>query len=186
MNDRSMPDDPLDRILGGLGLPAARGWARPVRKLLALGFLGYVGWLIGGGVTALHLPGHKPPPGWTYWSLWCVGGGLIAALLCRTMPRFRPAGRGSRWIGFGGLSLMMCVVEEALCYLTGTGMWEGRTGFWPLFGIGVAVLIGWVVGTGLVLLFFSPGPWEGLLLCGLSGWLAEAFVMPRFFGAPCC
>ena len=81
---------------------------------------------------------------------------------------------------------MMCVIEEALCYLAGTGMWEGRTAFWPLFGVGVAVLIGWVVGTGLVLVFFSPGPWEGLLVCGLSGWLAEAFVIPGSSGLRCC
>ena len=40
------------------------------------------------------------------------------------------------------------------------------------------------IGTGLVLRFGGLGAWEALVLCGLSGWLAEAFVVPRFSHAP--
>ena len=78
----------------------------------------------------------------------------------------------------------MCILEEVLCYLTGTGMWESRTRFWPEFGLGVSVLMGWTIGTGLVLRFSGLGVWEALLLCGFSGWMAEAFVVPRFIHAP--
>ncbi len=78
----------------------------------------------------------------------------------------------------------MCALEESLCFLTGTGMWEGRTRFWPEFGVGVAVLMAWAMGTAHVVRSGGLAVWEALLLCGLSGWLAEVFIVPRFFKAP--
>ena len=89
------------------------------------------------------------------------------------------------WVFFGLLSLAMCILEELLCYLTGTGMWESRSRFWPEFLVWVwRYSMGWTVGSGLVLRFSGLGVWEALILCGFSGWLAEAFVVPRFVHAP--
>jgi hypothetical protein len=41
-----------------------------------------------------------------------------------------------------------------------------------------------VIGSGLVLRFSGLDVWEAILLCGISGWMAEAFVVPRFIHAP--
>jgi hypothetical protein len=63
-------------------------------------------------------------------------------------------------------------------------MWENRSRFLPEFAVGAAVLMGWSVGSAVVLRFSGLGVWEALILCGFSGWLAEAFVVPRFVQAP--
>src|SRR5262249_4550602 len=118
-----------------------------------------------------------------YWSLWCVGGGVGITGLSLAAARL-PIKRQHCWLVFGLLGLAMCVLEEALCYLTGTGMWENRSRFWPVFIVGVGVLLGWSAGAAVVLARSGVGMWEALVLCGFSGWLAEAYVVPRFFGAP--
>ena len=110
-------------------------------------------------------------------------GGVVVAACIPVVARVQATGR-LPWLWFGVLSLGMCVLEEALCYLTGTGMWESRTDSGQSSGVGVAVLMGWTIGTGLVLRFSGLGVWEALLLCGFSGWMAEAFVVPRFIHAP--
>jgi hypothetical protein len=138
---------------------------------------------VGGLVTSIHLPEFRPPPGCSYWSLWCVGGSVVVVYLAIAVAGL-PIKKQHCWILFGMLSLAMCVLEEALCYLTGTGMWESRSHFFPEFLVGVAVLMGWSLGSALVVRFSGLGVWEALILCGFSGWLAEAFVIPRFFHAP--
>src|SRR5205807_2424783 len=123
------------------------------------------------------------PPSRAYWSLWCVGGSVVAVSLALTPSRL-PIKEKHSWIFFGILSLAMCILEEALCYLTRTGMWDSRARFFPECAVGVAVLMGWTVGSALILRFSGLGVWEALMLCGFSGWLAEAFVIPRFVHAP--
>ncbi len=44
--------------------------------------------------------------------------------------------------------------------------------------------MGWSLGSALVLRFAGLEVRESLILCGFSGWLAEAFVIPRFAHAP--
>jgi hypothetical protein len=112
-----------------------------------------------------------------------MGGSVVVVGLSLAVARL-PIKKQHVPLLFGLLSLAMCVLEETLCYLTGTGMWENRSRFLPEFAVGVAVLMGWSVGSGLVLRFCGLGAWEALILCGFSGWLAEAFVVPRFFHAP--
>ena len=99
-------------------------------------------------ITSVYLPEFRPPPGWAYWSLWCVVGGCGR----RYFASSHRTGAGNRvwpWLLFGVLSLGMCVIEEAICYLIGTGMWENRSRFWPEFGLGVLILMGWTIGTSL-------------------------------------
>ena len=111
------------------------------------------------------------------------GGSVVVVSLALTVASL-PITKQRSWIFFGILSLAMCVLEEALCYLTGTGMWESRSRFLPEFVVGVAVLMGWSVGSALVLRYSGLEVWEALILCGFSGWMAEAFVIPRFVHAP--
>jgi hypothetical protein len=146
-------------------------------------FVGNVGWIVGGLVTSIHLPEFRPPPGWAYWTLWCAGGSVVVLCFVIAVARL-PIKNEYGWLAYGVLSLGMCVLEESLCYLTGTGMWESRARFFPEFVVGVAVLMGWSIGTALVLRFSRLGVWEALIICGLSGWMAEAFVIPRFVHAP--
>jgi hypothetical protein len=183
MSEPGHLNDHFARLKDTFGLPRAQGWAAPAIRWLTVWFLGNLGWIVGGLATSVHLPEFRPPPGWAYWSLWCVVGGMVAATLIPVVARVRATG-WLPWLWFGVSSLGMCILEEILCYLTGTGMWEGRTRFWPEFGLGVAVLMGWTIGTGLVLRFSGLGAWEALLLCGFSGWMAEAFVVPRFIHGP--
>jgi hypothetical protein len=183
MNEPIHRDDLFARLSDAIGLPHPQGWAIPAVRWLTVWFLGNIGWIVGGLATSAHLPGFRPPPGWAYWSLWCLVGGVVVAVSIPVLARVRPTAWQS-WLWFGLLSLAMCLLEEALCYLTGTGMWENRSRFWPEFGVGVSVLMGWVIGSGLVLRFLGLHVWEALLLCGFSGWLAEAFIVPRFIGAP--
>jgi hypothetical protein len=112
-----------------------------------------------------------------------VGGSVVVVCLAIVVAKL-PIKKQHSWILFGLLGLAMCVLEEALCYLTGTGMWESRSRFFPEFLVGVAVLVGWSLGTALVLRFARLGVCEALILCGFSGWMAEAFVIPRFVHAP--
>jgi hypothetical protein len=174
--------DLITRLSHAIHLPEQQAWAVPAVRWLTVWFLGNLGWIVGGLVTSIHLTGFRPPPGWAYWSLWCVGGTAAVVGLSLTVARL-PIKQQHRWLSFGMLSLAMCVLEEALCYLTGTGMWENRSRFLPEFGVGVAVLMGWSVGSALVLTFSGLRIWEALILCGFSGWLAEAFVIPRFVHA---
>jgi hypothetical protein len=183
MNDPSHKNDQLSRFTDTIGLPLPQGWAAPAVRCLTVWFIANLGWIIGGLATSIHLPEFRPPPGWAYWSLWCVVGGVIVATLVPVMVRVRAIG-WLPWLWFGVLSFGMCILEEVLCYLTGTGMWDSRNRFWPEFGVGVSVLMGWTIGTGLVLRFSGLRVWEALLLCGFSGWMAEAFVVPRFIHAP--
>ena len=183
MSDIRQPNDQLSRIKEAIGLPRPEGWADTGIRCLTVWFIANLGWIFGGIATSIYLPEFRPPPGWAYWSLWCVVGGLAVAALIPIIARLRATG-WPPWLLFGVLSLGMCILEEAICYLMGTGMWENRSRFWPEFGLGVSVLMGWTIGTGLVLRFSGLGVWEALLLCGLSGWMAEAFVVPRFSQAP--
>ena len=183
MSEPSHENDLLSRLTDTIGLPRPQGWAVPAVRSLTVWFVGNIGRIVGGLATSVHLPEFRPPPGWKYWSLWCVVGGVVVATLIPVIARVRTT-EWLAWFWFGMLSLGMCILEEVLCYLTGTGMWENRSRFWPEFGLGVSVLMGWTIGTGLVLQFSSLGVWEALLLCGLSGWMAEAFVVPRFIHAP--
>jgi hypothetical protein len=173
----------ITRLSHAIGLSEQYGWAVPAGRWLGLWFLGNLGWIVGGLVTVIHLPAFRPPPGWTYWSLWCVGASVAVVCLAIAVARL-PIKRQHGWLLYGLLSLGMCVLEEALCYLLGAGMWESRSRFFPEFLVGVAVLMGWSVGSALVLGLSGLGAWEALILCGFSGWLAEAFVVPRFFQAP--
>jgi hypothetical protein len=183
MSEQSHQNDQLFRITDAIRLPGPQGWAATAVRCLTIWFIGNIGWIVGGLATSVHLPDFRPPPGWAYWSLWYVVGGVVVASLIPVISRVQATGR-LPWVWFGVLSLGMCILEEVLCYLRGTGMWENRSRFWPEFGLGVSVLMGWTIGTGLVLQFSGLGVWEALLLCGLSGWMAEAFVVPRFFHAP--
>lgn len=63
-------------------------------------------------------------------------------------------------------------------------MWEGRTRFWPEFGVGIGVLMSWSIGAALVVRHSGLSVWPALLFCGFSGWIAEAFMVPRFFANP--
>jgi hypothetical protein len=183
MMEPSLRHDLITRFSDAIGLPDPQGWAIPAVRLLTVWLLGDLGWIVGGLVTSNYLPDFRPPPGWAYWSLWCVGGSVVVVGLALTVARL-PVNKQSSWHLFGVLSLAMCVLEEALCYTTGTGMWENRSRFFPEFLVGVAVLMGWSVGTALVLRYSGLRIWEALILCGFSGWLAEAYVVPRFFSAP--
>jgi hypothetical protein len=183
MTEPTRRSDHITRFADAIRLPPPQGWAVPAIRWLTAWFVGNLGWIVGGLVTSIHLPEFRPPPGWTYWSLWCVGGSVVVPSLALTIAGL-PIKKQHSWILFGMLSLAMCVLEEALCYLTGTGMWESRSRFFPEFLVGVGVLVGWSVGTALVLRFSRLGVWEALILCGLSGWMAEAFVIPRFAHAP--
>jgi hypothetical protein len=183
MNEPSHENDSLSHLTDTIGLPRPQGWAAPAARCLTVWFVGNIGWLVGGLATSVHLPEFRPPPGWAYWSLWCVGGSVAVVSLALTLARL-PIKEQHSWTFFGILSLAMCVLEEALCYLTRTGIWESRSRFFPEFLVGVAVLMGWSLGSALVLRFSGLGVWEALILCGFSGWLAEAFVIPRFIHAP--
>jgi hypothetical protein len=183
MRETSPQHDFTTSLSDAIRLPPAQGWAISAIRWLTAWFVGNVGWIVGGLVTSIHLPEFRPPPGWTYWILWCVGGSMVVVCVAITVARLRIREHYG-WLAYGMLSLEMCVLEEALCYLTGTGMWESRSHFFPEFLVGVAVLMGWSLGSGLVLSFSGLGVWEALILCGFSGWLAEAFVIPRFFHAP--
>jgi hypothetical protein len=183
MTEPSLRSDHLTRFADAVRLPPPQGRAIPAVRCLTIWFVGNIGWIVGGLVTSIYLPEFRPPPGWSYWSLWCVGGSVVVVSLALTIARL-PIKKQHGWILFGILSLAMCVIEEARCYLTGTGMWESRSRFFPEFLVGVAVLVGWSVGNALVLRFSRLGVWEALILCGFSGWLAEAFVIPRFVHAP--
>jgi len=183
MGEPTARHDFITRLSDAIGLPEQHGWAVPAVRWLVVWFLGNLGWIVGGLVTSIHLPEFRPPPGWTYWSLWCGGGSVVVVGLSLTFARL-PIKKQHSWLLYGLLSLVMCVLEEALCYLTGSGMWENRSRFLPEFGVGVAVLMGWSVGSALVLRYSGLGIWEALILCGFSGWLAEAFIVPRFVHAP--
>ncbi len=52
------------RFAHAVGLPAPQGWIVPLLRRLAVWFVGNVGWIVGGLVTAIHLPDFRPPPGW--------------------------------------------------------------------------------------------------------------------------
>jgi hypothetical protein len=175
--------DFITRFSYALGLPEQHGWAVHAVPWLCVWLVGNLGWIVGGLVTSIYLPDFRPPPGWTYWILWCVGGSVVVTGLSLTAAGLRIK-KEHTWLSFGLLSLAMCVLEEAFCYLTGTGMWENRSRFLPEFAVGVAVLMGWSVGTAIVLRFSGLGVWEALILCGFSGWIAEAYVVPRFVRAP--
>jgi hypothetical protein len=183
MSEPHHHNDQLFRISDAIGLPRPQGWAARAVQCLTVWFIANLGWIVGGLVASVYLPEFRPPPGWAYWTLWCVVGGVVVATLIPVISRVR-ATESLPWLWFGALSLGMCVLEEVICYLMGTGMWENRSRFWPEFGLGVSVLMGWTIGTGLVLQLSGLGVWEALLLCGLSGWMAEALVVPRFFHGP--
>jgi hypothetical protein len=183
MEEPTTRHDLITVLSHAIRLPEQQGWAVPVVRWLTVWFVGNLGWIVGGLVTSIHLPDFRPPPGWVYWSLWCVGGTVVIAGLALTIARL-PIKKQHSWLSFGLLSLAMCVLEEAICYLTDSGMWENRSRFLPEFAVGVAVLMGWSVGSALVLRFSGLGVWEALILCGFSGWLAEAFIVPRFFPTP--
>lgn len=183
MNEPNDENDLVSRLTDTIGLPSPQGWAAPAVRCLTVWFVGNIGWIVGGLATSVHLPEFRPPPGWAYWSLWCVAGGVGVVSVARAVSRL-PIRKQHSWLWFGVLGLGMCVLEELLCYLTGTGMWESRSRLLPEFVVGVSVLMGWTIGTGLVLRFSGLHVWETLLLCGFSGWMAEAFVVPRFIHAP--
>ena len=175
--------DLITYLSHAIGLPEQLGWAVPAVRWLTVWFIGNLGWIVGGLVTSIYLPEFRPPPGWVYWTLWCVGGSVVIAGLSLIVARL-PIKKQHGWLSYGILSLAMCALEEGLCYLTGSGMWENRSRFLPEFAVGVAVLMGWSVGSAVILWFSGLGVWEALILCGFSGWLAEAFVVPRFVQVP--
>lgn len=185
MNDLDPPRDLISRFSDAIQLPGPRGWAAPAVRWLAVWFLGNLGWIVGGVITWVQVPEpvFLPPPGWSYWSLWCGGGAVAIIGLALAVARL-PITERQGWIWFGLLSLMMCLFEEALCYWMGTGMWEHRSRFFPEFLVGVAVLAGWSAGSALVLRLSGLEVWDALILCGFSGWLAEGFIIPRFIHAP--
>ena len=159
MTEPSPRHDLITRLSDAIRLPGPQGWVDPAVRWLTVWFVGNLGWIVGGLVTSIHLPDFRPPPGWAYWSLWCVGGSVVVVGLALTIVRV-PIDKRHGWFAFGVFSLAMCILEEALCYLTGTGMWESRSRFFPEFLVGVAVLMGWSVGSALVLRFNGLKVWE--------------------------
>jgi hypothetical protein len=69
-----------------------------------------------------------------------VGSSVVVVCLAIAVARL-PIKKQYVWILFGVFSLAMCVLEDALCYLTGTGMWESGSRFFPEFLVGVGVLV---------------------------------------------
>jgi hypothetical protein len=158
MSEPNHHNDQIIRITDTIGLPRPQGCAATAVRFLTVWFIVNLGWIVGGLATSVHLSDFRPPPGWAYWSLWCVVGGVVVATLIPVIARVRATG-WPVWLWFGVLSFGMCILEEVLCYLMGTGMWENRSRFWPEFGLGVSVLMGWTIGTGLVLRFRGLGVW---------------------------
>jgi hypothetical protein len=70
--------DLITRFSHGIHLPEQQGWAV---RWLSLWFLGNLVWILGGLVTSIYPPEFQPPPGWTYWSLWCGGGSVVVVVL---------------------------------------------------------------------------------------------------------
>ena len=180
MIDPSHQTDSSSHFSCAIGVPMPQGRSRVTAACLLAWLVGNFVWIVGGLVDSQFNPVHTPPPGWVYWCVWCSGGTAMAALLVACVRYLRFTG----WLWFFGLALAMCVLEEALCYAAGTGMWEGRTRFWPEFGVGIGVLMSWSIGTALVVRQSGLAVWPALLLCGFSGWIAEAFMVPRFFANP--
>src|SRR5262249_55503824 len=87
-----------------LRLPAQRGWAVPAARWLAVWYVGNLGWIVGGLVTAIYLADYRPPPGWGYWLVWCVGGTVLSAGLALTAARL-PIKKHQSWLWYGLLSL---------------------------------------------------------------------------------
>jgi len=104
-----------------------------------------------------------------------VFGGLVLALRGPVARRLRRAPIPVA-VSFFALSLIACCVEEALCYVTGSGMWEKTDRFHPEYILGVSALMGWSFGVYASGRFLRLGVLELLFVTGFAGWFQELMV----------
>jgi len=122
-----------------------------------------------------------------YWFYFSVLLGPVLFLTRRPAARFLRALPGSRTLKLLGSMFLLCGLEELVCFLTGTGLWEPqpRLPFFPPWLFGAAVLVAWGAFTVLLMHLLKLHRKEALYIGGLAGWVQEAFLFqPRFFAAP--
>ena len=122
-----------------------------------------------------------------YWFYFSVLFGPALFLTRRPGARFLLALPGSRTWKLLVSMLLFCGLEELMCFLTGTGLWERRPRqpLFPDWFFGTAVLVTWGAYTVLMMHWLKLHRKEALYIGGLAGWIQEAFLFqPRFLAAP--
>jgi hypothetical protein len=122
-----------------------------------------------------------------YWFYFSVLLGPVLFLTRRPGARFLLALPGSRTWKLLVSMLLFCGLEELMCFLTGTGLWEPRprAALFPAWFFGTGALVAWGAFTVLLMHLLKLHRKEALYIGGLAGWVQEAFLFqPRFFAAP--
>jgi len=128
-------------------------------------------------------PNHPVNPFFLYLVVFGIGVFLLSHLLVPAAVRLRK--RFGPRIVFAGIGFALAMIEEAVAYVTGSGIFQDN--HHPLaFGLvqaGLPLFL-WTLGVLLVLQRFTYTSTQLFVLVGLSGWICEAVIGGVLFSAP--